>query len=114
MAFHAYLLLCADGSFYAGHTDDLDTRMAQHESGLGGYTAQRRPLRLVWQQDFATREEALSAELRIKGWSRAKKQALVDGDWERLQVLARNRQGREVARGLRQAQPERNGGRGSI
>ncbi|GHC82481.1 Mov34/MPN/PAD-1 family protein [Novosphingobium pokkalii] len=99
MAFHAYLLLCADGSFYAGHTDDLDTRMAQHESGLGGYTAQRRPLRLVWQQDFATREEALSAELRIKGWSRAKKQALVDGDWERLQVLARNRQGREVARG---------------
>jgi predicted GIY-YIG superfamily endonuclease len=99
MAFHAYLLLCADGSFYAGHTDDLVRRMAQHESGLGGYTAQRRPVRLVWQQDFATREEALSTELRIKGWSRAKKQALVDGDWERLKVLARNRQGREVAPG---------------
>ena len=100
MAFHAYLLLCADGSFYVGHTDDLDTRMAQHESGqLGGFTARRRPVRLVWQQDFATREEALAAELRIKGWSPAKKQALVDGDWEQLKALARNRQGREAAPG---------------
>ncbi|NMN04324.1 Mov34/MPN/PAD-1 family protein [Novosphingobium sp. SG916] len=100
MAFHAYLLRCADGSFYAGHTDDLTRRMAQHESGqLGGFTAKRRPVRLVWQQDFATREEALSAELRIKGWSRAKKQALIDGDWDRLTVLARNRQAGAGARG---------------
>ncbi|MET3470841.1 putative GIY-YIG superfamily endonuclease/proteasome lid subunit RPN8/RPN11 [Novosphingobium sp. 1529] len=96
MAFHAYLLLCADGSFYAGHTDDLEARMAQHQHGISGDTAKRRPVRLVWQQDFATRDEALSAELRIKGWSRAKKQALIDGDRDRLKRLARNRQGSGV------------------
>ncbi|MDR6509869.1 putative GIY-YIG superfamily endonuclease/proteasome lid subunit RPN8/RPN11 [Novosphingobium capsulatum] len=99
MAFHAYLLLCADGSFYAGHTDDLEVRMAQHQHGISGYTAKRRPVRLVWQQDFATRDEALSAELRIKRWSRAKKQALIDGDWDRLKRLARNRQGSGVQPG---------------
>ena len=49
MAFHAYLLRCADGSFYAGHTDDLEQRIAQHVSGAsGGYTARRRPVELVW------------------------------------------------------------------
>jgi len=95
MAFHAYLLLCADGSFYAGHTDDLARRMAQHESGaLRGFTAKRRPVLLVWQQDFATRDEALSAELRIKGWSRAKKKALIEGDWKLVQVLAKRRGGK--------------------
>lgn len=67
MAFHAYLLRCSDGSFYAGHTDDLDVRLGQHAAGLaGGYTAARRPVALVWSEYFATREEALAAERRIK------------------------------------------------
>ena len=93
MAFYAYLLLCNDGSYYAGHTDDLDVRMAQHRSGaLGGYTAKRLPVMLQWSQDFPTRDEAFEAERRIKGWSRAKKQALIAGDWERVSELARNRQ----------------------
>jgi predicted GIY-YIG superfamily endonuclease len=94
MAFHAYLLRCNDGSFYAGHTDDLERRMTEHHFGAStGYVAQRRPITLVWSETFATRDEALSAERRIKGWSRAKKQALITGDWERIQALARNRQG---------------------
>ncbi|WP_311269821.1 GIY-YIG nuclease family protein [Sphingobium sp. WCS2017Hpa-17] len=94
MAFHAYILRCNDGSFYAGHTEDLEGRIAQHDQGLiGGYTAIRRPVTLVWTENFGTRDEALTAERRIKGWSRAKKQALIDGDWERLKLLARNRQG---------------------
>ncbi|SEQ66682.1 GIY-YIG nuclease family protein [Sphingobium sp. YR768] len=94
MAFHAYLLRCSDGSFYAGHAEDLEIRIAQHQQGLiGGYTAVRRPVVLVWTDNFVTREEALAAERRIKGWSRAKKQALIDGDWERLKLLARSRQG---------------------
>lgn len=94
MAFYTYLLRCNDGSFYAGHTDDLERRMAQHEFGQSnGYVAQRRPITLAWSDTFATRDEALAAELRIKGWSRAKKQALIDGDWARIQALARNRQG---------------------
>lgn len=91
MDFHAYLLLCCDGSYYAGHTDDLEQRMAQHQTGaLGGYTALRRPVTLVWSERFATRDEAFSVERQIKGWSRAKKQALIAGDWARLQQLARS------------------------
>ena len=93
MAFHAYLLRCSDGSFYAGHSDNLEVRMAQHHAGaISGYTTARRPLVLVWSESFGTREEALSAERRVKGWSRAKKQALINGDWDRLKPLARNRQ----------------------
>ncbi|WP_262504276.1 GIY-YIG nuclease family protein [Sphingobium sp. KCTC 72723] len=67
MAFHAYLLRCSDGSFYAGHTDDLESRIAAHQMGLlQGYTISRRPVFLVWTEGFGTRDEALSAERRIK------------------------------------------------
>ena len=94
MAFYAYLLKCNDGSYYAGHTDDIDLRMGQHSSGaLGGYTAKRLPIALVWSDSFQTRDEAFAAERKIKGWSRAKKEALIAGDWERVSRLARNRQG---------------------
>jgi predicted GIY-YIG superfamily endonuclease len=54
----------------------------------------RRPLSLVWTESFETRDEALAAERRIKGSNRAKKQAVIDGDWEQLKLLARNRRGR--------------------
>lgn len=94
MSFWTYLLRCADGSFYAGHTNDIDVRMAQHATGaLGGYTARRRPVELVWSDNFMTRDEAFAAERRIKGWSRAKKEALIGGDWDCVRRLARNRQG---------------------
>jgi predicted GIY-YIG superfamily endonuclease len=93
MPFQAYLLRCNDGSFYTGHTDNLELRFAQHKSGaMGGYTAQRLPVELVWSEIFETREEALSAECQIKGWSRAKKQALIDGNWDMISELAKNRQ----------------------
>jgi putative endonuclease len=96
MAFHTYLLRCNDGSYYTGHTDHLERRIAQHHAGsLGGYTAARRPVEFLWSENFPTREEALAAERRIKGWSRAKKEALVRGDWEGLRLLARNRQDRK-------------------
>ena len=95
MAFFAYILLCADGSYYTGHTEDLECRVADHHAGrFGGYTLKRRPVRLEWSQEFVTRYEALSAERQIKGWSRAKKRALIAGDWDRLSNVARNRQKR--------------------
>lgn len=93
MAFWTYLLRCSDGSYYVDHTDDIDLRMAQHATGtLGGYAAKRRPVELVWSDQFMTRDEAFAAERKLKGWSRAKKEALISGDWDRIHVLARNRQ----------------------
>ena len=81
--FWVYILRCADGSYYTGHTDDLAHRIGQHQTGAcEGYTATRLPVELAWSQECATREEALSAELRIKGWSRKKKEALMRGDWD--------------------------------
>nr|MCU0942597.1 GIY-YIG nuclease family protein [Hydrogenophaga sp.] len=88
--FTVYLLRCHDGSFYAGHTDDLAARLLQHENGLDGYTATRKPVELVWQGEFESREGALAFERQINGWSRAKKEALIAGDWERVQDLARS------------------------
>ena len=92
MAFWVYLLRCADGSYYAGHTDDLDKRIGEHSTGVcGGYTATRLPVELVWNQECATRIEALGFERQIKGWSRAKKEALIRGDWGEISRLASNR-----------------------
>jgi len=94
MEFHTYILRCNDGSYYTGHTDNLEVRMCQHRSGqLGGYTAKRLPVELVWSESFATRDEAFAAERQIKGWSRAKKEALISGDWALLSKLARGRIG---------------------
>jgi predicted GIY-YIG superfamily endonuclease len=90
MSFWAYMLHCGDGSYYTGHTDNLEQRIAQHRLGeLPGYTATRKPITLIWSQDFPAREEALAAERQVKRWSRAKKEALVAADWNRLGVAAK-------------------------
>ncbi|WP_298689060.1 TrmH family RNA methyltransferase [uncultured Sphingomonas sp.] len=89
MTFATYMLRCSDGSFYVGHSDDLDTRIAQHHAGaLPGYTHDRRPLELVWSETFGSRDEALSAERQIKGWSRVKKEALIRSDWATISAAA--------------------------
>jgi predicted GIY-YIG superfamily endonuclease len=89
MVFWAYLLRCGDGSYYAGHTDDLPGRIAHHQAGRGSdYTERRLPVEMVWSQEFPSRLEALESERRIKGWSRAKKEALIAGDWAKLSQLA--------------------------
>ncbi|OGS57299.1 MAG: hypothetical protein A3J40_10365 [Erythrobacter sp. RIFCSPHIGHO2_12_FULL_63_10] len=94
MQFWTYLLRCSDGSYYAGHTDNLEVRLAKHQSGeIEGYTAHRRPVELVWSGTFESRDEAFAFERRIKGWSRAKKEALIVDDWAMISQLARNRQG---------------------
>ena len=92
MSFYTYMLKCADGHYYVGHTDNLEARIAGHQSGIvGGYTKSRQPVELVWSQEFATRYKALAAERQIKGWSRAKKQALIAGDWDLISRLAKSR-----------------------
>ena len=93
MGFWTYMLHCADRSFYVGHTDDLEHRLAQHISGqVGGYTSTRLPVKLVWSDEFPSRYEALQAERQLKGWGRSKKLALIWGDWKMISKLARNAQ----------------------
>jgi predicted GIY-YIG superfamily endonuclease len=92
MLFWVYMLQCGDRSYYVGHTDELEKRVLQHERGeLRGYTSTRRPVRVVFTQQFASREEALAAERQIKGWSRKKKEALVRGNWADISRLAQRR-----------------------
>ncbi|MFO1256441.1 MAG: GIY-YIG nuclease family protein [Sphingomonadaceae bacterium] len=94
MTFWAYMLHCHGGTFYVGHTDDLERRVGQHKQGsIAGFTADHQPVELVWSQEFVTRDEAKAAEKQIKGWSRAKKLALIRGDWGRISVLARKKGG---------------------
>ena len=89
MSFYAYMLKCRDGSYYTGHSDNIEARLAAHRDGLlPGYTRTRRPVQLVWYQDCPSRDEAFAAERRIKGWSRAKKEALLRADWSSLVALA--------------------------
>ena len=85
-----YMLKCADGSFYTGVTRrSLDDRLAEHADGLGGdYTRRRLPVSLVFASQFQRISDAVATERQIKGWSRAKKQALIDGDFVALKVLA--------------------------
>jgi len=90
MAFWIYILRCADGCYYTGHTDDLDRRVDEHQTGgFCDFTSRRLPVRLVWSESFGSREEALTAELVVKKWSRAKKEALMKGDWITLSHFAK-------------------------
>ena len=88
---YVYILRCADGSYYTGSTSNIEQRTAQHEAGeLGGYAASRRPLALVFVQQFADIRDAISAERQIKGWSRRKKEALIASDYDLLSLLSKS------------------------
>ena len=89
MTFWAYMVRCADDSYYTGHTDDLERRIGQHNLGeTAGYTQTRRPVTLMWSQDFGSRQAAIAAEFQVKGWSRRKKEALSRQDWADLHDAA--------------------------
>ena len=92
MTFWVYILRCADGSYYTGHTDNLEKRIAEHHAGAitSCYTYKRRPLQLAFSQDFPTPEEALASKQQIKGWSRKKKEAMLRGDWAEVSRLAKS------------------------
>ena len=90
MQFWVYILRYRDGSYYTGNTDDLEKRLWAHAEGLAAdWTKRRRPIELVWCDWAGTRYEALEFERRVKNWSRAKKEALIAGDWERVGYFAR-------------------------
>jgi predicted GIY-YIG superfamily endonuclease len=92
MSFWAYILHCRGGYFYVGHTDNLEHRIAQHQTGrVAGFAADHRPAELVWSEYFQTRDQAKAIEKQLKGWSRAKKMALIRGDWNHVSALAKGK-----------------------
>jgi len=90
---HTYILECADGSYYVGSTIDLERRVWQHNNDPDGpvYTRRRRPVRLIWAADYDSVEEAFRYEKQIQGWRRAKREALIRGDFEGLPGLSRRK-----------------------
>ncbi len=88
---HVYVVRCSDGSYYVGSTTkEPDARVWEHNNlpSEKGYTAKRRPVALVFSEDFERYDDAVARERQIKGWSRAKKEALFRRDYEALPALA--------------------------
>ena len=85
------MLKCSDQSYYIGVTNNLDRRIAEHNEGRDPecYTFSRRPVELVFYENFYSPQQAIEFEKRIKGWSRAKKEALIKGDWNKISQLAK-------------------------
>ena len=88
-----YILRCADALYYTGVTSNIENRLDQHDRGKVGYTASRKPLQFLWSEEFAHIDDAIAFEKRVKGWSRAKKEALMRGEWSEIQRLARAKSG---------------------
>jgi predicted GIY-YIG superfamily endonuclease len=106
MVAYVYMLRCSDGSLYVGSTRNLSRRLWEHQEALGAaYTRRRRPVALVWSGEYPNVGEAFAWEKRIQTWSRAKRLALIAGDYESLPELAKKKFGRPVARPLRPAEP---------
>ncbi len=84
-----YILECFDGSYYVGSARNLEGRLWQHQQGIGAeYTKRRLPVKLVYSCYFERVAEAYWMEKRVQGWSRAKREALIRGDFEALPDLA--------------------------
>ena len=83
MEFYLYILKCNDESYYIGHTENLEKRVSEHNEGLYKcYTFNRRPLKLVYTKKFTSRLEALTAERKIKKWTRQRKERLIMFGWK--------------------------------
>ena len=89
--YYVYILKCSDNTYYTGITSNLDKRVKEHERGKhkDSYTYRRRPLALVFYAEFTNVEMAITTEKQIKKWSKAKKEALINGDYEKLPNLAK-------------------------
>jgi predicted GIY-YIG superfamily endonuclease len=92
MSYTVYILLCSDGSYYTGSTDDVGRRLFEHQERLSptAYTFRRRPVKLVWSEEVASLDEDLLHEHQIKGWGRAKKRALIRGDFQAVHEIVRD------------------------
>ena len=90
--YFVYIVKCSDNSYYTGLTNDLDRRLSEHQSGKNkdSYTFDKRPIQLMWFETFNDVLNAIAIEKQIKGWSRRKKEALIDQDWDKLVLYSKN------------------------
>ncbi|HTE01304.1 MAG TPA: GIY-YIG nuclease family protein [Mucilaginibacter sp.] len=88
--YFVYILLCSDNSYYTGVTNDLERRLYEHENGIDtkSYTFKKRPVKLVFHEMFTEITQAIAFEKQIKGWNRAKKEAIINGQWDLLPELS--------------------------
>lgn len=88
--YYAYILKCADNFYYTGVTNDIEERFRQHQSGYNerSYTYSRRPVELVFQYEFNDIHQAIAFEKQVKGWNRKKKEAIINGEWDKLPELS--------------------------
>lgn len=83
MNYFTYIILCSNNKYYVGHTNNLESRFSRHLQKSGAkFTAQNKPIKILWKQKFDTEIEAIKREKQIKGWTRAKKEKLIEGIWE--------------------------------
>ena len=84
-----YILRCSNGKYYTGSTKDLDLRLAQHQAGEGAnYTKSHLPVKLVYFEEFQNIADAFQREKQVQGWNRAKKEALINGEYDKLPELS--------------------------
>lgn len=90
--FYVYMLKCSDGSYYIGHTDNLERRLFEHKEGIRQcYTYFRRPVELVFYEETYDRTYAIEFEYKIKHWSRKKKEALIEKNWQKISSLGKKK-----------------------
>ena len=87
-----YILECTDGSYYVGSTKDIERRLWEHQSGLGAkYTSRRLPVKLVYSEEYKHVADAFAREKQVQNWSRAKREALINGEYDKLPALAKKK-----------------------
>lgn len=90
--YFVYIVQCSDNSFYIGITSNLERRIFEHNTGINkdSYTFTIRPVELKWFEQFTNPNEAIQVEKQLKGWSRRKKIALIDENWDKLVLYSKN------------------------
>ena len=91
---YMYILKCANGAYYTGSTKDLETRLKQHQNGEGAnFTKKHLPVKLVYYEVFERIDDAFNREKQVQGWSRKKKEALINREYDKLPELSKSRIG---------------------
>ena len=96
---YVYILECSDKSYYIGVSNNAEKRFLEHSTGINRncYTYTRRPLKFVFSQIFSDPDSAIAFEKKIKGWTRAKKKALIEDKWESLPELSKSSAKKAIA-----------------